>query len=81
MGCVVATADAPSAAISPNGNYEEMRKESEMKDAGSGGEVRLRETVVRINERGTKLRIIKSIAEKSLSFPVVLGSKLASCLC
>lgn len=61
----MATADAPSVAVSPNGNYEEMRKRSEMKDAERRGfEVRLREIVVRINERAPKLRIIKSIAEK-----------------
>lgn len=35
-----------------------------MIDAESGGEVRLREIVVRINEPATKLRIIKSVAEK-----------------
>lgn len=31
---------------------------------GAGGEVRLREIVVRINEQATKLPVIKSIAEK-----------------
>ncbi len=79
-GCVATTADAPSVAVSPNGNYEEKKKEREMKDAESGGEVRLREIVVRINEQATKLRIIKSMAEKSPSPPVALGCKLASCL-
>lgn len=79
-GSVVATADAPSVAVSPNGNYEEMRKRTEMKDAESGGEVRLREIVLRINERATKLRIIKSMAGKLPSPPVVSNCKLASCL-
>lgn len=53
-GCVVATADAPSAAVSPNGNYEEMRKEREKKDGESGYEVRLRETIMRIDEQRYK---------------------------
>lgn len=76
-GCVLATADAPSVAVSPNGNYEEKTKEMEMKEAESGDEVRLREIVMRINERATKLRIIKSIAEKSPPPPVASGCKLA----
>lgn len=66
-GCVVATA-----AVSPNGDYEEKRKESEVIDAESGGQVRLREIVIRINEQAAKLRIIKSVAEKSPSPHVAL---------
>lgn len=49
-----------------------------MIDAEGGGEVRLTEIVMRINERATKLRIIKSIAEKSPSPPCGFGR--ASCL-
>lgn len=53
-GCALATADAPSVAISPR------RENSEMKDADE----KLWETAMRTNEPVTKLRIIKSIAEK-----------------
>lgn len=54
-----------------------------MKDTESGDEVRLMEMVVRINEPATKLRIIKSVAEKwPVSFKLAgsSGFKLASCL-
>lgn len=70
----------PPVAVSPYGNYEEKRKESEMKDAETGREVKLRQIVMRINEQAAKLRIIKPIHEKSLSPPVALGCKPASCL-
>lgn len=71
-GCVVATAESPCLAASPNGDDEEKRKESEVIDAESGGQVRLREIVIRINEQAAKLRIIKSVAEKSPSPCVAL---------
>lgn len=56
------------------------KTESEMKDAESLGEVRLREKVVKINQQATTLRIIKSIAERLPSPTVALGCNLTSYL-